>query len=219
MTIRMSCKRMCMAASLVSFMKRIASSEKQAGSRPMKQRNFLASSSTMITVPSPRSLRFSVFSILIAMLIAPGVAVAAADSFVVSTTAGQLRGVPHAGGGAQFLGIPYAEPPLGNLRWSAPLPARHWTGTRNADAYGAPCMQPELGESGNMGSRRLQCDRDWGMLGIRRVSHEPRRSKANRFRGECHHIAPRFRGCVIQSGMVVDGYLGAPPSRLMTSVR
>jgi para-nitrobenzyl esterase len=100
----------------------------------------------MITVPSPRSLRFSVFFILIATLIAPGIAVAAADSFVVSTSAGQLHGIPHAGGGAQFLGIPCAEPPLGNLRWRAPVPAKHWTGVRNADAYGPPCVQPDLGE-------------------------------------------------------------------------
>src|SRR5581483_595141 len=64
----------------------------------------------------------------------------------VSTNAGQLRGIPHAGGGAQFFGIPYAEPPLGNLRWRAPVPAKHWTGIRNADAYGAPCVQPDLGE-------------------------------------------------------------------------
>jgi para-nitrobenzyl esterase len=75
-----------------------------------------------------------------------GVAVAATDSFVVSTSAGQLRGIPHAGGGAQFLGIPYAEPPLGNLRWRPPVPGKHWTGIRNADAYGTPCSQPVLGE-------------------------------------------------------------------------
>ena len=137
---------MCTAASSVSFMKRTTSSEEQAGSRPVKQRNSLAYSSTMITVPSSRSLRFSVFSILIAMLIGPSFAVAAADSFVVSTTAGQLLGIPHGGGGAQFLGIPYAEPPLGNLRWRAPVPATRWTGVRNADAYGAPCVQPDLGE-------------------------------------------------------------------------
>ena len=96
--------------------------------------------------PSLRARLSGAFIVLTASLIAPGVAAAATDSFVVSTNAGQLRGIPHAGGGAQFFGIPYAEPPLGNLRWRAPVPAKHWTGIRNADAYGAPCVQPDLGE-------------------------------------------------------------------------
>lgn len=113
MTIRMNGKRMCTAASSVSFMKRATSLEEHAGSRPVKQRNSLAYSSTMIMVKSSRSLRFSVCSILIAVLIALGFAVATADSCVISTTDVQLRGIPRAGGGAQFLGIPYAGATVG----------------------------------------------------------------------------------------------------------
>ena len=92
------------------------------------------------------SLRFCALFILTAAIIGPQMTVAATDSFVVSTGAGQVRGIPHGGGGAQFLGIPYAEPPLGDLRWRPPVPAKHWTGVRNANAYGTPCVQPELGE-------------------------------------------------------------------------
>ncbi|HET9270791.1 MAG TPA: carboxylesterase family protein [Vicinamibacterales bacterium] len=38
-----------------------------------------------------------------------------------------------------FKGIPFAAPPLGDLRWKAPQPAAKWDGVRKADAFGAPC--------------------------------------------------------------------------------
>jgi para-nitrobenzyl esterase len=40
-----------------------------------------------------------------------------------------------------FLGIPYAAPPVGALRWRAPQAARHWSGVRPARHYGHDCMQ------------------------------------------------------------------------------
>jgi para-nitrobenzyl esterase len=40
-----------------------------------------------------------------------------------------------------FKGIPYAAPPVGDLRWRAPRPAAHWEGTRTADEFGPVCMQ------------------------------------------------------------------------------
>jgi para-nitrobenzyl esterase len=40
-----------------------------------------------------------------------------------------------------FLGVPYAAPPIGDLRWKPPQPARHWTGTHKATEFGAPCPQ------------------------------------------------------------------------------
>ncbi len=40
-----------------------------------------------------------------------------------------------------FKGIPYAAPPVGDLRWRAPKPAAHWEGTRKADEFGPVCMQ------------------------------------------------------------------------------
>ncbi len=68
------------------------------------------------------------------------------SSLVVRTTAGQVRGVARPGGGAQFLGIPYAEPPVGALRWREPVPVKPWTGIRDAVAYGSSCAQPVLGD-------------------------------------------------------------------------
>jgi para-nitrobenzyl esterase len=44
-------------------------------------------------------------------------------------------------GQAQFYGIPYAAPPLGELRWKAPAPVRAWRGVKETIAFGDSCMQ------------------------------------------------------------------------------
>ncbi|WP_380778826.1 carboxylesterase/lipase family protein [Sphingomonas sp. R86520] len=43
-----------------------------------------------------------------------------------------------------FLGIPYATPPLGALRWQPPRAAAAWAGVRKVDRFGARCMQQPL---------------------------------------------------------------------------
>jgi para-nitrobenzyl esterase len=53
---------------------------------------------------------------------------------------GDLSGVTQ-NGVAQFRGIPYAEPPVGALRWVAPQPAKAWSGVRDASQFGAACPQ------------------------------------------------------------------------------
>jgi para-nitrobenzyl esterase len=40
-----------------------------------------------------------------------------------------------------YKGIPFAAPPVGDLRWRAPRPAAHWDGVRKADQFGPICMQ------------------------------------------------------------------------------
>src|ERR1700678_3589098 len=43
-----------------------------------------------------------------------------------------------------FRGVPYAAPPIGNLRWRGPQASRSWTGVRHADKFGDVCMQNAL---------------------------------------------------------------------------
>ena len=48
---------------------------------------------------------------------------------------------PPKDGVRSFKGIPFAQPPVGELRWREPAPAKDWTGVRNADQFGPRCMQ------------------------------------------------------------------------------
>jgi para-nitrobenzyl esterase len=81
-----------------------------------------------------------------AALAATGVAAAGTStpgsrSPVVATADGLLRGTT-AGSDHEFLGIPYAAPPVGNLRWKAPQPAARWHGVRAATSFAPHCPQP-----------------------------------------------------------------------------
>ena len=58
----------------------------------------------------------------------------------VKTESGQVKGT-EADGVLAFKGIPYAAPPVGDLRWRAPQPGKPWKGVREASAYGHDCMQ------------------------------------------------------------------------------
>lgn len=58
----------------------------------------------------------------------------------VQTEAGPVRGVS-AEGTTAFRGIPYAAPPVGDLRWRPPAPPVHWTAPRDAREAGSDCMQ------------------------------------------------------------------------------
>jgi para-nitrobenzyl esterase len=63
-----------------------------------------------------------------------------ADPDVVATRRGNVRGQASPQSIA-FLGIPYAEPPVGPLRWTAPVAHGCWTEVRDGTAYGSRCAQ------------------------------------------------------------------------------
>lgn len=75
-------------------------------------------------------------------LLAAGSAAMAAESPVVQTDAGAVRGVALDGGAAAFRGIPYAAPPVGALRWRPTQPVTPWKGVRDATSFGPDCPQP-----------------------------------------------------------------------------
>ncbi len=60
---------------------------------------------------------------------------------VVDVTGGQIRGRALSNDSAVFKGIPYAQPPLAELRWKAPFPVKPWTGVRDALRFGGECAQ------------------------------------------------------------------------------
>jgi para-nitrobenzyl esterase len=75
-----------------------------------------------------------------AALAAPGAPGGSGHGLVVPTNRGLVQG-KSAEGIDQWLGIPYAAPPVGALRWAAPRPAPRWAGIRQATSYGGRCAQ------------------------------------------------------------------------------
>lgn len=65
----------------------------------------------------------------------------ASDSPQAETDAGTVQGV-RVGTVDTFLGIPYAEAPIGDRRWRAPQPLTPWTGVRQATRHGPSSWQP-----------------------------------------------------------------------------
>jgi para-nitrobenzyl esterase len=123
--------------------------------RALNNRSLKIPTSDQLCVRGPKVLYCSIVPFAIATISAlcllrapenPTANLPADDNLIVSTTSGKIRGVSRPSGGAEFLGIPYAKPPIGDLRWHEPLPAKPWRGVREAKAFGAPCAQPVLGD-------------------------------------------------------------------------
>jgi len=74
--------------------------------------------------------------------------VIAAPSFAAApratTATGVVEGTLEASGVKSYKGIPFAAPPVGDLRWKAPQPAQKWRGVRKADHFGPRAMQLPL---------------------------------------------------------------------------
>ena len=61
-----------------------------------------------------------------------------------TTATGVVEGTLEASGVKSYKGIPFAAPPVGDLRWKAPQPAQKWSGVRKADHFGPRAMQLPL---------------------------------------------------------------------------
>ncbi|HEY3507168.1 MAG TPA: carboxylesterase family protein [Actinocatenispora sp.] len=71
----------------------------------------------------------------------PTAATPTTDPAVVATDKGAVRGTV-TDGSRSYQGIPYAAPPVGDLRWRSPRPAAAWSGVRDATKPGDACAQP-----------------------------------------------------------------------------
>jgi para-nitrobenzyl esterase len=81
--------------------------------------------------------------IALIMAISTAAGVFAADRVTLAN--GIVEGTgPQASGVREFKGIPFAEPPVGALRWSPPQPVKNWSGVRQATGFGPRCMQQPI---------------------------------------------------------------------------
>jgi len=70
---------------------------------------------------------------------------AKADDLTVKTDKGKIHGKRSDDGQVRmFLGVPYAAPPVGPLRWKPPQPAVRWQGVREAITFGSRCVQADI---------------------------------------------------------------------------
>ncbi len=81
----------------------------------------------------------------------PGFAIAAQPAVgrtgvtpVVRTTGGAVQGITLPSGVRAFRGVPFAAPPVRELRWRPPQPAAKWQGVRAADRFANQCMQARV---------------------------------------------------------------------------
>lgn len=87
----------------------------------------------------------SAAGLMMGIMLAPGASMARAERLTVKVAQGKIHGKSINDGKVDaYLGIPYAAPPVGDLRWRPPQPPAHWRGTRDATHYGAHCMQGHL---------------------------------------------------------------------------
>ncbi|TWR26878.1 carboxylesterase family protein [Mucilaginibacter achroorhodeus] len=82
----------------------------------------------------------------------------------VKTVNGTVEGVTEKSGVSSFKGIPFAQPPIGELRWKEPQPVNNWTGVRKCDAFGYNGMQKKV--FGDMGFRSAGMSEDCLYLNV-----------------------------------------------------
>ncbi len=129
----------------------------------------------MTMIRSISRVKFAACSVAVLALLAGGSASAGAQTVLdpdapVMVTGGALRGAVSAGNAdiVAFKGIPFAAPPVGDLRWRPPEPVVGWEGVRDASESGAICIQN--------GGQNVTQDEDCLFLNVwaPRESSEPR---------------------------------------------
>src|SRR5690349_8270950 len=62
----------------------------------------------------------------------------------VKTANGTVEGTTEPSGIHVYRGIPFAAPPMGDLRWKEPQPVKNWDGVKTTTQFGPRCMQASL---------------------------------------------------------------------------
>jgi para-nitrobenzyl esterase len=83
-----------------------------------------------------------VLALMAAAVAAAAITIPAAVSDPITVATGKLSGATLPSGVRAFKGIPFAAPPVGDLRWKAPAPAAKWEGVRKAEQFSDVCVQP-----------------------------------------------------------------------------
>ncbi|MBD2703277.1 carboxylesterase family protein [Spirosoma sp. BT702] len=87
--------------------------------------------------------------LLCLLMIQAAPAVLAQSKPQAKTVNGMVEGVTEASGIRAFKGVPFAQPPVGDLRWKEPQPVKNWQGVRKTDHFGPRAMQrPIFGDMG-----------------------------------------------------------------------
>lgn len=86
--------------------------------------------------------------VLSALFIAITLPALADDRLTIATDSGPIHGKESGDGKVRiFLGIPFAAPPVGPLRWKPPQPVAPWKDVKETTAFGPRCMQPDVMKS------------------------------------------------------------------------
>jgi para-nitrobenzyl esterase len=94
----------------------------------------------------------TLFRLVIGTILASASILSAAITDPVRTDSGLVSGTPGSSDEVTvYKGIPFAAPPLGDLRWRPPQPPAHWDGVRKADQFSAVCMQQARGPAAASG--------------------------------------------------------------------
>ena len=95
-----------------------------------------------------------------------------AEKLIVQLDSGPIEGIVHAGRARAWLGVPYAAPPVGPLRWRPPAAPPAWADVRKVAAVGPECAQPWKAGSSGQGVRGSEDCLFLNVYAPRRPRHE-----------------------------------------------
>lgn len=137
--------------------------------REARSNNHESQASPIEKSPPRRTPFLAMLTLAVALAPIPALAQAPKP---VRTQAGLVQGTLE-DGITVYRGMPFAAPPLGDLRWRAPQPPAAWTGVRNADKFAPGCMQtPVVNRS--LGIEAVPVNEDCLYLNIWTPAKSPR---------------------------------------------